>query len=371
MFTLPLAGGAMVQPRLGPLGNGVVAVPLLAIEPLAPPEALPLPEPPLVLPLVGAPPEAPPEELPEAAPEATPELPTPLVAPEDTLPLAPEAVPPLVDPEAVWLPVLEPALEVPEPETFTFEPPFDVPQATSPMATRARYPNQRIFAEPSVLFFASRLRQRGIAPAGTSAVKARHAMHRRCPARLDSCTEDGKTRGIYRSSGHSGEVGRALLASALVAPALLQQSVSRLLLSIVLLSSMSCASRSRPPDSAAAASESSSRSHTARNFGWVGVGLGAEAAVGAVATSVIMLHDKSVRDSNCNAQKVCAPAGIDANQDIGLLSGWNVGAWVLAAAGLGIGGYLVWKDSNDGEQRTAITVSPIGPGAGLGVRSSF
>jgi len=90
-----------------------------------------------------------------------------------------------------------------------------------------------------------------------------------------------------------------------------------------------------------------------------------------VATSVMMLHDKSARDSNCNAEKVCSPAGLDANQDIGLLSGWNAGAWVLAAAGLGIGGYLVWKDSDDGEQRAAITISPMGSGAGLGVGSSF
>jgi hypothetical protein len=198
MFTLPLAGGVVLQPPLGPLGNGVVAVPLLAIEPLVPPEALPLPEPPLVPPLVEAPAEPPLEEVPEAAPEGeVPELPTPLVAPEDMVPLAPAVGPPLVDPEEAWPPVLDPApeLEVPEPETFMFELPFEVPQATSPMTARARYPNQRIFAEPSVLFFAPRHRQRGIAPAGTSAVKARHAMRLRCPVRLDSCTEDGKNEG--------------------------------------------------------------------------------------------------------------------------------------------------------------------------------
>jgi hypothetical protein len=162
-----------------------------------------------------------------------------------------------------------------------------------------------------------------------------------------------------------------LLAFAFVAPARLRRSASQLLISIGLMSGVSCASRSRPPESAASASESSSHGHTARTFGWVSVGLGAEAAVAAVATSVIMLHDKSVRDSNCNADKVCSPAGLDANQDIGLLSGWNAAAWILTAAGLGIGGYLVWTDSDDGEKRTTITVSPIGSGAGLGVRSSF
>lgn len=370
-FWLPLAGGAVLQPMLIPLGKGVELLPLLAIEPLAP-EA-PVPDAPEVPPLVEAP-EAAPDALPESE---LPEDPAPLVAPEDTAPVAPLDDEPLAAPEPLLpepppLPDVDvPEAEVPEPETFMLEPPFEVPHATSPMAKRARYPDARIFAEPSILFFAPRLRQRGIAPARTSAVKARHSTRTRCPIRLDSCTTD------ILEGGQSGGVGPALLASAFVPPSRLRRSVSEVFISIGsigLLSSMGgvgCASHTRPPETAAAASESSPRSHAARTWGWVGIGLGAEAAVGAVATSVLMLHDKSVRDSNCNAEKVCAPAGIDANQDLGLLSGWNVGAWVVAAAGLGIGGYLVWKDNDDGEHRTAITVTPLGPGAGLGVRSSF
>jgi hypothetical protein len=188
MFTFPLAG-VVLQPALGPLGNGVVAVPLLAVEPLASPEALPLPEPPLLPPLVEAPPEAPLEEVPEAAPEVeAPELPTPLVAPEDAVPLAPAVDAPLVDPEEGWLPVLEPEpeLEVPEPETFMFELPFEVPQAASPIARRARYPNRRIFAEPSVLFF------------------------------IIVCPKTSATRN--RTSGHVGCQGEARNASALSGP---------------------------------------------------------------------------------------------------------------------------------------------------------
>ncbi len=84
-----------------------------------------------------------------------------------------------------------------------------------------------------------------------------------------------------------------------------------------------------------------------------------------------MLHDKSVRDGNCNAQKVCSPSGFSANGDIASLAGWNAGAWVVAALGLGIGGVLVLSDHAGSSQRAAITVNAVGSGAGLGVESSF
>ena len=85
-----------------------------------------------------------------------------------------------------------------------------------------------------------------------------------------------------------------------------------------------------------------------------------------------MLHDKSVRDGNCNAAKVCAPAGLDANADIGVLAGWNTAAWIVAAAGLGIGGFLVLSDRAGERPRATITVNPVGSGGvGLGMRSSF
>ena len=85
----------------------------------------------------------------------------------------------------------------------------------------------------------------------------------------------------------------------------------------------------------------------------------------------MILHDKSVRDANCNTEKICSPSGLDANQDIGLLEGWNAGAWIVAAAGLGIGAYLVLTEPADGGRSAAIAVGPIGSGTGLGLRSSF
>jgi hypothetical protein len=147
-------------------------------------------------------------------------------------------------------------------------------------------------------------------------------------------------------------------------------------LPIAALASVGCAGRSLPPQHAPSTSEStpssaSSSSRTARTYGWVGVGVGAEAAVAALVTSVIILHDKSVRDANCSTEKICSQAALDANQDIGLLEGWNAGAWIVAAAGLGIGAYLILTEPADGGQRTAVAIGPIGSGTGLALRSSF
>jgi hypothetical protein len=103
----------------------------------------------------------------------------------------------------------------------------------------------------------------------------------------------------------------------------------------------------------------------------VSVAVGAEAVVIAVVTSGMMLHEKSVRDSNCDTQKVCNQVGFDANGTLGLLGGWNAGAWIVAAAGLGVGGFLLWTNPADGGQRAALTVAPTGSGVGLGVRSCF
>jgi hypothetical protein len=115
-----------------------------------------------------------------------------------------------------------------------------------------------------------------------------------------------------------------------------------------------CAARPVPPaetaSSAAAqssasdlttSSDSKSDPTEARTFGWLSLTVGAEAAVVATVTSVIMLDDKSTRSSDCNAEKVCSSSGFTANTQIGSFAGWNAGAWVVAAAGLGLGSYLL------------------------------
>jgi hypothetical protein len=109
----------------------------------------------------------------------------------------------------------------------------------------------------------------------------------------------------------------------------------------------------------------------ARTFGWLGIALGAEGAVVATATSVAILDYKSTRDSGCNADRLCSAAALSANSQIGSLVGWNAGAWVLAASGLGVGSFLLLTNPPAKEGRTSITLAPSGTMAGLGLSGSF
>ncbi len=126
-----------------------------------------------------------------------------------------------------------------------------------------------------------------------------------------------------------------------------------------------------PEPAAAPAREEHKSGRTARTLGWISVAVGAEAAVAAVATSFMMLHDKSVRDADCNARKVCSSDGYAANAALDALSWWNVGAYGIAAAGLGIGAVLLLANRADSGGSTAIVVAPNAGGAGLSARGTF
>jgi hypothetical protein len=135
---------------------------------------------------------------------------------------------------------------------------------------------------------------------------------------------------------------------------------------------------SYPPTSTSSASAGSSPGEaeasdptTARTFGWLGIGVGAEGAILAAVTSVAMLDYKSARDSGCNAQKLCSTAGLNADNQISGLAGWNAGAWVLAVAGLGGGTILLLTHPPEQRQRAPVTLTPGPTGAGLGLSGSF
>jgi hypothetical protein len=110
---------------------------------------------------------------------------------------------------------------------------------------------------------------------------------------------------------------------------------------------------------------------TRRTLGWISLTIGVEAAVVAVATSIMIEHAKSARDGDCDAQKVCGTDGFNAVGTINTLAPWNTASWFVAAAGLGAGAVLLIISPRESEQRTAITVSPTPAGLGLGLRSTF
>jgi hypothetical protein len=108
---------------------------------------------------------------------------------------------------------------------------------------------------------------------------------------------------------------------------------------------------------------------TNRALGWIAISIGAEAAVVAGVTSLMMLHYQGERSADCDANKACSSAGFNANAQIGALGGWNAGAYAVAAVGLGTGLFLLLTNPADGSTRSAVGVGAT-PG-GLMLRGSF
>jgi hypothetical protein len=98
---------------------------------------------------------------------------------------------------------------------------------------------------------------------------------------------------------------------------------------------------------------------TNRAIGWVAVAIGGEAAAVALVTSGLMLHQNAVRSDGCDPQHVCSQAGIDANTQLSQLAPWNTAAYLVAAAGLGVGVYLLLTNPPD-RAHTEVGVVPGG-----------
>jgi len=125
------------------------------------------------------------------------------------------------------------------------------------------------------------------------------------------------------------------------------------------------------PEGSLAESSERSSNVPARTWGWVLLSFGAEGAVLAAITSFMMLHDKSVRDENCDSNKICSRDGLAANADIANLASWNAGAWAVAGVGLAVGGLLLLTNPPVRGPGVAIGVSPNGSGLGLDARGAF
>jgi hypothetical protein len=130
-------------------------------------------------------------------------------------------------------------------------------------------------------------------------------------------------------------------------------------------------SAAAPPQEGAPPSAERRSSGTGRTIGWISLSIGAEAAIVAIVTSFMMLHDKSVRDADCNAQKLCSADGYSANATLDSLTWWNATAFGVAAVGLGAGAVLLLTNPPARDHSAAVVVTPNASGAGLAVRSAF
>jgi hypothetical protein len=110
---------------------------------------------------------------------------------------------------------------------------------------------------------------------------------------------------------------------------------------------------------------------TRRIYGYASVAIGGAAAVVAVVTSFMLLHQKSVLDEQCDAQKRCSSAGFGETGAIHQTVPLNTTAWIVAVVGLGAGTVLLVTSQPESGKSTAVTVSPTPGGAAFGLRSTF
>ncbi len=136
-----------------------------------------------------------------------------------------------------------------------------------------------------------------------------------------------------------------------------------------------------PPREAQASDQKASDHRAARVAGWVTLAIGIQATTVALVTSGMMLHEDSIRDSECNPDKRCTQAGIDSNENLQQLGTWNAGAWVVGLGGIAVGTVLLLlnpaKDrsprpgpSRENEKKAGLVLGAPG-GPGLGIQGTF
>jgi hypothetical protein len=107
-----------------------------------------------------------------------------------------------------------------------------------------------------------------------------------------------------------------------------------------------------------------------RVWGLTFLSVGIDGAILAVVTSGMMLHQASVRSSNC-ADKVCNTDGIAANGKLHDMAPWNAGGWVAAVVGIPVGAYLLLTNPTDKALHAEVGAGPTGSGSGLILRGGF
>jgi hypothetical protein len=99
--------------------------------------------------------------------------------------------------------------------------------------------------------------------------------------------------------------------------------------------------------------------------------IGATAGIFAVGSSIQMLADEKTRSADCNAQKVCSPAGLQANSELGINGATNVALWAVTMSGLGVGTFLILTNPANRASTTSVGIAPNASGANLMVRGLF
>jgi len=117
------------------------------------------------------------------------------------------------------------------------------------------------------------------------------------------------------------------------------------------------------PGMADPVAETHNRSNLPRTLGWVAGGIGIAGIGTAVVTGVMLANAKNTVDANC-IDKICTDQrGVDAASRGHDLVFVNTAAWIVGAAGIGLGAYFLISSSPDGKVAALVPLAtPSGPG---------
>jgi tetratricopeptide (TPR) repeat protein len=110
---------------------------------------------------------------------------------------------------------------------------------------------------------------------------------------------------------------------------------------------------------------------TSPTLGYVLLGVG---AVGVGAGSYLWLHlgnKQETVDANCDSQKRCNDAGLEAAEDGQALLPLYTGAWIVGAAGLAAGAYFLLDSSTSDDSAPRVSGAPLPGGGSLGLSGRF
>jgi hypothetical protein len=107
-----------------------------------------------------------------------------------------------------------------------------------------------------------------------------------------------------------------------------------------------------------------------RTIGWIAGGVGAAGLLTAIVTGLMISDRKTTYDEQCKTSPCASQEGLDAQASGKTLMTVNAVAWVLGAAGLGVGAYFLLTPAKDGPQADVHATAVPGGGA-VRLRVSF
>lgn len=110
---------------------------------------------------------------------------------------------------------------------------------------------------------------------------------------------------------------------------------------------------------------------TSNALGYVLLGVGAAGVAAGGVMWAVLNKKQDIVDNHCDAQKRCSQDGIDAANAGEKLTPFYTGAWLVGAAGLGAGAYVLLTDRGTADEGTMVGVTVLPGGGAVGATGRF